>query len=109
MKEEHTAQDIARINDKLRAGIPMMPRPHRVLMTCGVADLGEIKVAELLTKVANFSEFNSDNDPYFEHDMGWITMDGQKYMWKFDYFDDSFEYFQKNGNRVLTVMRTDEY
>jgi hypothetical protein len=79
----------------------------RVMLTNGVNGSG--KVDEILKAVREFNDFNEDNDPYKEHDFGKIVIDGEDYFFKIDYYDENYEYFQEDGNRVMTIMRADEY
>ena len=68
---------------------------------------------EIFVKVRDFSDFNKDNDPYGEHDFGSFTVSGVKVFWKMDYYDEALKDWcdplRPNCNRVLTIMRADEY
>lgn len=82
----------------------------RVVMTLGASLLPDELRSELIRAIQDFDTFNEANDPHGEHDFGAVTLStGYKFFWKFDYYDDQYEFFQENGNRVLTIMRTDEY
>ena len=87
----------------------------KVVMTHGVASLGETAVKEIMNKVANCSEFTEDNDPYEEHDFGIVIYEEQKLFWKIDYYDKSMKYGSPDPanpsvtTRVLTVMLASEY
>ena len=59
--------------------------------------------------VQGFNDFNENNDPWEEHDFGKVVIDDEEYFWKFDYYDNEYKYFKEDGNRVLTIMRADEY
>jgi hypothetical protein len=69
----------------------------------------------LLRRVAEFTEFKADNDPYGEHDFGKIEIEGESYFWKIDCYDKSLESGSPDPSdpavttRVLTIMRADEY
>lgn len=96
--------DIAKRNDKLRANIPYITPPNKLLLTRGVADLPEAEVKKILDKVKHFDNFTKDNDPYGEHDFGAFTHNGEKFFWKID------DYNGHNGYElVLTVMYAHEY
>jgi len=109
------AAKIAALNDALRKS-PTDRRLGKTTMTDGVDALGPEKVAALIAQVTSFDAFSEDNDPYGEHDFGSVTLDGEKYFWKIDYYakadpnmgseDPSDEMVTE---RVLTLMRTDEY
>lgn len=64
----------------------------------------------------SFNAFTPDNDPYGEHDFGSIIIDGQKLLWKIDYFDRSDPDLASPDasdasmtERVLTIMLAGEY
>ncbi len=106
-----TNERIRRLNDRLR-------RDHaggRVLVTTGVQGLGAESVIELLKAIAQFDDFSTHNDPWDEHDCAAIDFDGQRYLWKIDYYDKSLEFGSPDSSdpavteRVMTVMRSDEY
>jgi hypothetical protein len=59
-----------------RSGQSEIEIPGRVVMTNGVAALGEKAVEEIMQKVKDFNDFTEANDPYGEHDFGRITHDG---------------------------------
>ena len=87
----------------------------RVLVTAGVAALADEAKAIVLRGVREFDAFDRDNDPHGEHDFGIIEHAGESYMWKIDYYDLTCEGGSENPadpavtNRVLTIMRADEY
>ena len=84
-------------------------------MTRGVAALPHDQKAALMAAVMLFSEFDQNNDPHGEHDFGSVTVKGDKFFWKIDYYDRSMEMGSpdpadpKVTKRVLTVMRCEEY
>ena len=86
-----------------------------VLMTSGVSALPLPQQITLMNLVRTLDTFNDDNDPYGEHDFGKIDFDEETYFWKIDYYDVDFECLSPDPtdetvtNRVLTVMRADEY
>lgn len=77
------------------------------MMTSGVAHSRDRD--EIISAVRTFDSFTRDNDPYGEHDFGSLEINGTRYFWKIDYYDDSYSCFQEDGNRVLTIGRMDEY
>ena len=103
---------IRRINDCFRRS---MVFGGSVMLTTGVASLGEARLAELLEAVRKFDAFSPDNDPHGEHDFGSIDLGAVRYFWKIDYYDLSKTVYspdpanQAATHRVLTVMRADEY
>lgn len=100
---------IARLNDSARTTLS----DCRVVMTQGVADLGD--VGEVFQKVCNYTDFNERNDPYGEHDFGSFEFAGQLVFWKFDYYDPDVLMHSPDASdpavtcRVLTVMLAEEY
>lgn len=87
----------------------------RVIMTKGVALEDEETRGKIIKAVRDFKDFNEDNDPYGEHDFGKFNVQGTQYLWKIDYYDKSYTYHSPDKsnpeftNRVLTIMRADEY
>ncbi len=100
---------IAETNDRLRKNIPLIWPPHRLVLTRRVASMPEDLLKRVFEAVRAFDNFNRDNDPYHEHDCGIVDVDGDRFIWKFNYYDDDFEFFRENGNRVLTIMHASEY
>ncbi len=96
-------EEIARKNDLLRKNM----EGGKVLFTSGVQESEYLQ--EIVNAVRAFSDFSSDNDPYGERDFGKVTVNSENYFFKIDYYDDSYEYFKEDGNRVMTIMRSDEY
>lgn len=100
---------IATKNDAIRKKIPYIPPPHQLVLTASVAALSKEDLNDLIMAVRTFDAFTKDNDPYGEHDVGIVTVNEQVYLWKFDYYDDDFEFYKEDSNRVLTIMASHEY
>lgn len=102
---------IKKINDQFRRTFC----GGKVLRTIGVASLPTTEQATILTMVQTFDNFSKANDPYGEHDFGAFDFDGITYFWKIDYYDHDYLYLSPDAadpnitNRVLTIMRADEY
>ena len=79
----------------------------RVMLTAGVE--GDANFDKIIQAVKSFDTFTEDNDPHKERDFGKVTIDGEDYFWKVDYYDKDYNFFQEDGYRVLTIMRSDEY
>jgi hypothetical protein len=102
---------IRELNDTLRTTFA----GGRVVLTAGVAALDEAEQAELLAKVRRFTAFDDDNDPHREHDFVNIEHHGGRYFAKIDYYapglcggsEDPSD--PSRTERVMTVMRVDEY
>lgn len=83
-----TAQRIAQLNDQFRRAEPGMP--GKTVLTAGIIDLlnqQKIPLPKLAQLVANYSDFNEDNDPHGEHDFGAFELGGAKCYWKIDAYD----------------------
>ncbi len=63
----------------------------------------------IITAIRSFTSFNEDNDPYGEHDFGSVSVNGQSYYFKIDYYDPQYMGFLEDGNRVMTIMHCSEY
>lgn len=67
------------------------------------------KKGDVLTAVREFNDFTPANDPHKEHDCAFFEVYGERFFFKFDYYDDNYEYYQENGNRVLTIGFARDY
>jgi len=105
------AEKIRELNDAFRTTMT----GGRVMMTAGVDALPSDVKAMVIRKVATFSEFNADNDPYQEHDFGSFLVAGRKFFWKIDTYDAEMEFGSEDPGdptktmRVLTIMLAEEY
>lgn len=106
-----TTARIRELNDALRTTF----EGGAVVTTPLVRILGNEKMAELLQRVRAFTAFDPDNDPHGEHDFGSIEIDGRQFFFKIDYYDKSMVAASDDPadpgktNRVMTIMRADEY
>ena len=66
---------IRRLNDALRTG---ESQDGTVVITSGVQARGPAFVADARKAVADFADFNADNDPHGEHDFGAVTVAGER-------------------------------
>jgi hypothetical protein len=86
-----------------------------VVLTAGIAALGDEAVGRLANAIATFDDFCSANDPHEEHDFGCFEFEGTEIMFKIDYFDKTLTYHSPNPadpaltERIITLMRADEY
>ena len=101
-----TSAKIAAKNDEFRGSM------EGCTVTRGVVAMGD-DAKEIFVRVRDFTAFTEDNDPYGEHDFGSFTVSGEKIFWKIDYYDESLEKWcdplSPDCNRVVTIMRADEY
>jgi len=83
---EVDAGKIAALNDHARRTFTGC----RVVITRGVAALGDSSVHEILALVRSYDTFTASNDPYGEHDFGSFHWGEAQVFWKIDYFDLDF-------------------
>lgn len=85
------------------------------MMTKGVIALGRAKQIAILDAVAAFDGFDVDNDPYGEGDFGALQVEGERLLFKIDYFDRSLTGHSPDPadasvtTSVLTIMLAEEY
>lgn len=104
---------IRALNDQVRRSFLF----GRVVMTSAVSALPDEQMQSLLLEVQTFEDFDTGNDPYGEHDFGAIEYGTERWFWKIDYFKRGSEYTlgsddpsnSEETERVLTIMRSDEY
>jgi hypothetical protein len=102
---------IRELNDEFRTTL----QGGRVLMTNEVQACRPDIIAQALTKTREFTEFDGDNDPHGEHDLGGFEIAGEKFFWKIDYYDKGMEFGSEYPEdaaqtvRVLTIMLASEY
>lgn len=101
---------IAELNDVLRTTF----LTGRVLMTEGILDLPDELQSRIVEAVQTFTAFTPDNDPHGEHDFGAVTIEGEKILWKIDYYAPDMMHGSedpsdpKQTRRVLTIMLAGE-
>ena len=87
----------------------------RVVITRGIAELGDDAVQHILTQVRSYDRFTPDNDPYGEHDFGSFKLRENQVFWCWDYYDMDYSMHSPDPAdetvtaRVLTVMLAEEY
>jgi hypothetical protein len=105
--QNDNSAEIARLNDGARDNVV------HYIATRGILSLDPEVISKIYNSVQNFKDFTEDNDPYGEHDFGSFTVSGVKIFWKIDYYDENLEKWcdplSPDCNRVLTIMRADEY
>jgi hypothetical protein len=105
------------LNDEFRSLITS--REHErlgmVVFTSGVINLQPEVQTKLLEMVRDYKNFSEGNDFYQEHDFESITLNGDKYFWKIDYYAPDLEQGSEDPSdpektiRVLTIMEASEY
>jgi hypothetical protein len=105
------AERLRALNDQLRTtfiggavmitqGLEAIPIPRRKL---------------ILEQVRRFAAFTPDNDPYGEHDCAILEAEGEKILFKIDYYDRDLQLHSPDPTdpavttRVLTIMLACEY
>jgi len=102
---------IRALNDELRQNFA----GGVAVMTPGIAALGAEAVARIVKTVAVFDDFCHANDPHQEHDFGAFDADGQRVLFKIDYYNESLTYHSPDPadpsvtKRVITIMLAEEY
>lgn len=97
---------IRTLNDQLR----VQGLGGRTVATRAMAALPPGALAEILAAVRQFDAFTASNDPYGERDFGSVTVDGDAYFWKIDYYDIDLNFGSPDPadptvtRRVLTFM-----
>jgi Protein of unknown function (DUF3768) len=111
MSKSDKSVRIRQLNDILRTTFV----GGRVMVTDGVDEMPPLKRDALISFVRSFDKFTQENDPHGEHDFGTIKLDDTRYFWKIDYYSIDMEGGSEDPadpaktNRVLTIMRADEY
>jgi hypothetical protein len=105
VEREPHPNPIAPINDEFRR------RGQGFYITQGVQALPD--VPGLVGAVRAFKDFNPNNDPRGEHDMGSIRWHNERTFWKIDYYDQNLQYWcnplSEECRRVLTILLASEY
>lgn len=107
----HDTAEIRRLNDHLRGNL----ESGIVVITPGVAALGKDEVKRLFQTISTYDNFCRENDPYGEHDVGFIDVLGKRIIWKIDYFDLALNMHSTDPadpsvtQRVITIMLAEEY
>lgn len=105
------AEAIARLNDEFRRTLT----GGIVLITPGVESSPyKDRIIEAVRRY-DFARADPGNDPYFERDFGALSVGGERYYFKIDYYDLRLEMHSPNPSdpkvtqRVLTLMHCSEY
>jgi Protein of unknown function (DUF3768) len=84
-------------------------------MTPGVAALGLDAVERIVKTIMVYDDFCRSNDPHEEHDFGAFDADGDRILFKIDYFDKTMTAHSPDPadpsvtERVITIMLAAEY
>lgn len=105
------AEAIARLNDQLRK----TGTGGTIMITQGVRAITGFDAEVLATELANYSDFDPDNDPHGERDFGCLTLWGYDLLWKVDAYDRELKFGSDDPanpevtHRVLTVLLAREW
>ncbi len=117
MTVEHVAR-IRALNDAFRTvhdAVGLRIANNQMVATRGVVSRGNDFLLAAIRAVAEFDDFTPENDPREEHDFGSVVVDGQKILWKIDYYDGTLTWGAEDPSdpltcrRVLTIMLAEEY
>jgi hypothetical protein len=114
-RSEDDHAKIRSLNDEMRTTGSGSKGHNRWIVTSGVLELGLSAVGQALERAMSFDVFNSDNDPYGEHDFGAFEVDGERLYWKIDYYNQTLDGGSPDPTdsavtvRVLTVLLASEY
>jgi hypothetical protein len=106
------AAKIAKLNDLARTAMGVA---SRLIQTQGICALSPELQSRIREQVETFNTFTPGNDPYGERDMGFFEIEGNRVMWKIDYYDRAVQYGSEDPSdpaqttRVLTIMLAQEY
>lgn len=114
-----TATDrIRALNDALRTStdpIGALMMNGSFVITASLAAKGAPFLDHCVAAVRAFDGFTPDDDPYQEHDMAFLDVDGERIFFKVDYYDAKLEWHSPNPadpgltRRVLTIGLADDY
>ncbi|NRA86188.1 MAG: DUF3768 domain-containing protein [Rhizobiales bacterium] len=110
---ENLNNKIAQLNDECRQS---GGRIGRLMLTSNLdMQITPNDKAKIYGLVATYSDFNEENDPYSEHDMGLFKFKQHSLYWKIDCYDNNLEYGSEDPSnseittRVLTIMLASDY
>ncbi len=117
MNEIATLNDAVRkslVNLEVKNSLAAINCQYKIMLTANLQNTINDKVG-LLYAVAQFDQFNADNDPYGEHDCFRFQFDGEWIIAKFDYYAPDMAHGSEDATdlsktvRVLTIMPAIDY
>jgi hypothetical protein len=106
-------EQIRSLNDRLRQNLDI--GAETVVITTGVAALGDESVARIFRTIVVYDDFSHENDPYEEHDFGAFEAEGRVIFFKIDYYDPTLTSHSSDPadpnitQRVIMIMLAEEY
>lgn len=73
------------------------------------------RIRKIMYAIAAFDDFNEENDPHQEHDYGRVSVDGDEFMFKIDYYSLDEAHLSPNPEdpnvtiRVMAVFYSSDY
>lgn len=104
---------IAALNDELRVNGRALN--GRILATGQLAQEDYNKGLAVGIAARAFNDFNEDNDPHGEHDCAIFEFNGERFMFKFDYYalnEETLAEHPEDPNvtiRVMSILYADDY
>ena len=105
------AEVIAGLNDQLRkTGVG-----GTIMITQSVRRLTGFNAEALASALANYNDFDAQNDPHGERDFGDLTLFRTDLLWKIDYYDLDLQFGSDDPadpgvtHRILTVLLASEW
>jgi len=114
-KKQLEINAIAQQNDVFRSHPNWGDKVGKWVLTQSIQAMGPDIVRQTIKAVMAFDDFNKDMDPYGEHAMGKVEVEGTTVWWKIDLYDVNYEYGSPSPaevlktRRVLTLMLPSEY
>jgi hypothetical protein len=105
------AERLRALNDQLRTTFI----GGAVMITQGVEAIPIARRQRILKRVRNFDDFNANNDPHGEHDCAILETEGERILFKIDYYDRDVNLHSPDPSdpavttRILTIMLACEY
>jgi hypothetical protein len=102
---------IRALNDQLRKNFSS----GIAVITPGVAALGPAAVERIVKTIMVYDDFCHANDPFEEHDFGAFDAEGERVLFKIDYYDSTRTFHSPDPadpdvtERVITIMLAEEY
>lgn len=112
MNNDHQTRRIAALNDLSRRTLGVT---CRLVQSDGINALPEAEQSAIREAVERFNDFNADNDPHGERDFGAFSHNGERILWKIDYYAPDLMHGNEDPAdprqtvRVLTIMFAEEY
>jgi hypothetical protein len=106
-----TSEKIRELNDTLRRTF----MGGQIMLSSGVAALGDETKTKVLTAFREFDAFNDKNNPHGEHDLCNFEIDGHRILAQCDYYDTDMRYLSDDPSnsritkRVWTLCISEEY